>query len=609
MPRLIRMISDKNSGHFDNTFDDEIVLPPYSKIKLQDLQASLPPTEITIDSSNQELKFHLQDAAEVPAGSAGVNFGLITTYLPTGAYSGEGSAKNFAKQMENTMNGALSTNLGYVNDAIDPAGIDVLAGRAGGHKECGGEWNIGITEPGSTSDRDLPFIEYNIQELYTMKGDVPDTITTKIIEGQGFLTEHLEGITISGIDGVNKYYAPGLEEDHKVNPQAFVYGDKFLARGGGVFSTYVSAISVGDPADVSGQGFVMGFCVEDPSTFLEKDKKEFPIAKIMYGIQYTSISGAYAITNGKGYRGDTSGENKLNQADFELIGDWDDAEVSALTKKPQLQFGFGQRINALASKETKSVLNFRLFRRSTQDTGGGYLVSKYYTGWNRQEKNSAGVWVDSGSDDFTNYWNETDLYPVVAFWSANTGGDMDLVLSDLQFTSSPSLDPATTRSSLLGHGLNPSFSTAQVYFDFPNSVLDFFNMGERLPTALSQHDYTNTFKFTGFSNITSDINPETFVLELMTYQLDSYDGKTLTTNEDGNPIQKGKGKRVSILATIPRNPAFNNRTLLYEGANPYYIDLNNENPILMRQLFLRLLDFDLEPVVMRGRGSLTLLIK
>ena len=605
MPRLIRMISDKNNGHFDNTFEDEIVLPPYSKMMLHNLQASLPPTEITIDSSNQELKFHLQDAAAVPDGSTGVNFGLITTYLPTGSYSGEGSARDFATQMENTMNGALSTNLGYADDKEDPEGIDVLAGRSGGRKECGGEWNIGITEPGSTTDRDLPFIEYNIQSLYTLKPAITTGATTNIEEGQGFTTANTHDMGFLKEGSVNNYYSSTASESNE-NPEAYVFGDKFLARGGGVFSTYVRNIDK-TIADDTEQGFVMGFCVEDPTTFLTKGKNEFPIDKIMYGIQYTSVSGIYAITNGDGYKG-SDGEDQLDSDEYELIGNWDDNDA-LMTKKPQLQFGFGQRINALASQETKSVLNFRLFRRQIQGSGGGNIESKYYTGWNRQEKNTAGVWIDSGSDDFTNYWNETDLYPVVAFWSKKTGGTLDLELTDLEFTSSPSLDTPTAHS-LLGHSLVPSpGSTAQVYFDFPNSVSDFFNMGERLPTATSQQDYTSSFKFVGFSTITSDINPESFVLELMTYQLDSYDGKVLTTNEDGNSIQKGKGKRVSILATIPRNPSYSNRSLIYEGTNPYYIDLNNENPILMRQLFLRLLDFDLQEVNMRGRGCLTLLVK
>ena len=605
MPRLIRMISDKNNGHFDNTFEDEIVLPPYSKMMLHNLQASLPPTEITIDSSNQELKFHLQDAQSVPDGSDGVNFGLITTYLPTGSYSGEGSARDFATQMENTMNGALSTNLGYADDKEDPEGIDVLAGRSGGRKECGGEWNIGITEPGSTTDRDLPFIEYNIQSLYTLKPAITTGATTNIEEGQGFTTANTHDMGFLKEGSVNNYYSSTASESNE-NPEAYVFGDKFLARGGGVFSTYVRNIDK-TIADDTEQGFVMGFCVEDPTTFLTKGKNEFPIDKIMYGIQYTSVSGIYAITNGDGYKG-SDGEDQLDSDEYELIGNWDDNDA-LMTKKPQLQFGFGQRINALASQETKSVLNFRLFRRQIQGSGGGNIESKYYTGWNRQEKNTAGVWIDSGSDDFTNYWNETDLYPVVAFWSKKTGGTLDLELTDLEFTSSPSLDTPTAHS-LLGHSLVPSpGSTAQVYFDFPNSVSDFFNMGERLPTATSQQDYTSSFKFVGFSTITSDINPESFVLELMTYQLDSYDGKVLTTNEDGNSIQKGKGKRVSILATIPRNPSYSNRSLIYEGTNPYYIDLNNENPILMRQLFLRLLDFDLQEVNMRGRGCLTLLVK
>lgn len=594
MPRLIRMISDKNSGHFDNTFDDEIVLPPYSKMKLQDLQATLPPTSITIDSSNQLIKFHLDDP------TTDTTFGEITTYLPTGAYSGEGSAKSFAKQMENTLNGSLSTNKGggsYV--------IPVLAGRAGGIKECGGEWNVGITEPGSTTDRDLPFIEYNIQDNFNLKPSITTGATTKIIEGQGFTNENLHDIEFLTEAPISTYYAK-IADESNADPEAYIFGDKFLARGGGVFSTYIRNIgkTIGPTSE---QGFVMGFCVEDPKTFLKPGENAFDRTKIMYGIQVSSVSGVYKIQNGIGYN---LPANKLGD-EFEITGNWDDDDED-LSKKPQLQFGFGQRIDPTpsSSADTKSVLNFRLFKPTTQGSGAGNMLSKISTGWNRFDKNSSGNYVDSGSDDFTNHWNTTDLYPVVAFWSKKVSSELELILANLNFTSSPSLDALSTRTGLLAHGLSPSPSSlAQVYFDFPNEVLDFFNMGERLPTLLSPHDYTNSFKFTGFSNITSDINPETFVLELMTYQLDSYDGKTLTTNEDGNPIQKGKGKRVSILATIPRNPAFNNRTLLYEGANPYYIDLNNENPILMRQLFLRLLDFDLEPVVMRGRGSLTLLIK
>ena len=607
MPRLIRMTSDKNNGHFDNTFDDEIVLPPYSKMMLHNLQATLPPTEITIDSSNDQLKFQLQIATENPDGSTLKNFGEITTYIPHKAYAGEGAASNFLKQMENTMNGALSTNKGYINDAVDPDGIPVLAGRSGGVKECGGEWNIGITAGSTQDDRDVPFIQYNIQELYTMKPASSAGIVNKITAGQGFSDETIHNLTITDLSGNSTYYSTESSgTEGETNPGVYVYGNKFMARGGGVFSTYVESID-SSFSDVSGHGFVMGFCVEDPSTFLVKDNAEFPLSKIMYGVQYTSVSGCYRIQNGDGYNG-SSNPVKLNEPEFDLIGDWDE-EVASLKYKPQLQFGFGQRVETTpGAKDSECILNFRLFRRTTQGSGEGDLLSKYYSGFNRIDKNSTGGYVDSGSQDFTDHLDTTDLFPVVAIWSPDSGGDLVLRLADLEFTSSPTLDPPGS-SSLQGHALSPSPNTTGLaYFDFPADILDFFNMNDALPTSASPFTYQNTMLFNGLSTIDRDINPESFVLELMTYQLDSYDGKTLTTNEDGNPIQKGRGKRMSILSTIPRNPSFGNRVLLYEGANPYYIDLNNEKPILMRQLFLRLLDFDLEPIVMRGRGALTLLV-
>ena len=87
---------------------------------------------------------------------------------------------------------------------------------------------------------------------------------------------------------------------------------------------------------------------------------------------------------------------------------------------------------------------------------------------------------------------------------------------------------------------------------------------------------------------------DSFVVEMLSLDLDSYDSKT-------------QGRR-SILATVPKTEGVDG-TIVYEANYPTFIDVRNKNPVALRNIRLRILKSDLSPIVITGTATLTLLIQ
>ena len=110
----------------------------------------------------------------------------------------------------------------------------------------------------------------------------------------------------------------------------------------------------------------------------------------------------------------------------------------------------------------------------------------------------------------------------------------------------------------------------------------------------------NTIKGGVIGNFIADtqfeatLKNDAYIIEMKNMELESYDGFTKN------------GERKNILAVIPKN---NNDGLVeYEPNTPYFIDMKNvkEN---IRNVSARILRADLEPVIMGGLASMTILIK
>ena len=68
-----------------------------------------------------------------------------------------------------------------------------------------------------------------------------------------------------------------------------------------------------------------------------------------------------------------------------------------------------------------------------------------------------------------------------------------------------------------------------------------------------------------------------------------------------------KGKRANILATIPVND--NDGIIEFQANEVLFIDMDNKQPMAIKNLSLRVLDKELEPIQVEGLSVMTLLIK
>ena len=105
------------------------------------------------------------------------------------------------------------------------------------------------------------------------------------------------------------------------------------------------------------------------------------------------------------------------------------------------------------------------------------------------------------------------------------------------------------------------------------------------------------------------VNSDNFVVVLDSYSVFSYDASR--TNYGNNslnpPNQANRGRRLNIIATIPKND--NSGFLEYEPNELVYIDLDLADDTIMKNLNLRVLNKNLNPIDINGRAIMTLLIQ
>lgn len=86
---------------------------------------------------------------------------------------------------------------------------------------------------------------------------------------------------------------------------------------------------------------------------------------------------------------------------------------------------------------------------------------------------------------------------------------------------------------------------------------------------------------------------DSFVVELLSLDLDSYDGQT--------------SDRRSILATVPKSESADG-TIIYEVNYPTFISIRNQNKLTLRNIRARILKSDLTPFTVVGTSNITLLL-
>ena len=191
-----------------------------------------------------------------------------------------------------------------------------------------------------------------------------------------------------------------------------------------------------------------------------------------------------------------------------------------------------------------------------------------------------------------------DLYPVIIFLGDSTHSSIRL----FRYTESPfNTEPATVYyDEDLAEGKLQSPPTqnrnpTNHYLEFEGSSLAAFLGFEnnRIPADPTQFERTNDFFAIGKDRFSANNLSDAFLVELLNIQLKSYDGLT--------------GQRKSYISVIPESDA--DGVILYDANYPIFIDIENTQPLSLRNFKARILNNDGSAISQAGLTSIVLLIK
>ena len=192
------------------------------------------------------------------------------------------------------------------------------------------------------------------------------------------------------------------------------------------------------------------------------------------------------------------------------------------------------------------------------------------------------------------YDGESDLYPFILL-----GGNLaDIRLEQIRQCLDP-FNPESANTELDHTHILTALPTPQ-----PPGAIDsnnLFNFGSLelanflgFSKQLWEQSSVN-FVIESDQEFTPTAYSDSFVVELLNIDLDSFDSQT-------------NGRR-NILAVVPQSDNNATHTVIYEPNTPFFINLKNANPNLLRNIRARVLNNQLETIDVVGITTLTLLVK
>lgn len=184
-----------------------------------------------------------------------------------------------------------------------------------------------------------------------------------------------------------------------------------------------------------------------------------------------------------------------------------------------------------------------------------------------------------------------DLYPIVYVI------DDESSVTNIVFTSDPYVDPLNDGDDEELNATNPprqftNLTNAFLLFNDP-SLSSFLGFDSQRQPVDGVIQFTTSFTLSGLSTLDYTDLGDNFVILLDNIELDSYD--TLTK------------ERRSILATIPQTD--DNKSVIYDTKFPHFIKIRNNNKLYLRNIKARILKNDLSPIVTKGLTTMCLLFK
>lgn len=142
---------------------------------------------------------------------------------------------------------------------------------------------------------------------------------------------------------------------------------------------------------------------------------------------------------------------------------------------------------------------------------------------------------------------------------------------------------------------NPAPITTELtnnYFVMSDSVAEFLDF-VNVPSPSTLNSVNQSLSFLGTLTLVQNI-PDSIIIEMLNVELNSYDSLF--------------GGRKNILAVIPNVENISNR-LIYSANFPLFIEINNKQPRLLRNIKARLLNTDYSTLTLNGQNVITLILK
>lgn len=572
--RLLRLQTDDNNCIFDNVFQDDILIQPDTKIALQNACIVKTPQTVTIENGDNTIEFQISG-----------NSGSIVIHLDLASYSKE-NYTTLLQDIRFKMNGGL-----LISE----------------QRHVGIQWAAFIKD-------NIVRIEYKqptITPLYAMLSGglctvknihVGTTVRDKVIYGNAANTASTQ----------------------------FLYVNAPITKGCGAFTAQIMSLI----ANGTDTGFTFGLVAKqaDPVNSIPSSGYKFAVSVRGTGVAYQSVINNSA-TNASfnpalaDYVGIEIHQNQAHmvvyrhgQVNKDVIGHgvleagvdyypaitfFDDDRTKLKFVKAMFDPFATPSINTLASAAADVVhlpshLHLPAGNPWSQTVGGTVYYENFYS----DNVGTVATYRRFTSGGQTHYWEQTGLTTWNIYFTLPTSvsvpdntAEIDPITHVISFsnsgtTFSPSASLTTVDSTTLGaspQGQNRA--RANHIITFESSVLPTF-LGFNETSYLQNNAVVGSYVADNMFDITD--TADSFVVEMLSLDLDSYDSKT--------------GGRRSILATVPKTEGVDG-TIVYEANYPTFINVRNKNPVALRNLRLRILKSNLLPIVITGTATLTLLIE
>ena len=600
MVKLIRLTSDDDLN-FAANFDADIIVPPGSKLALQNLTFETETRAINITNGNNKVTFTGNiDPADIQPGEE--------SELEVKSYVGDTGINDFLNNLEATLQSTLES---YSNQ---PVGMPNAYNK---------EWNIvfssfmvPVVDVGAARDpfrREHNSISFRYAMLCTPNGPTfgnpSDGGFPEGAKNPYPLWEESPDVTLvaNTSTGANtvQMTAGKARVDNRTR-HVISFEDHKLAKGTGLYM-----VRIGDWADngtaLEDNGFGIGLTSVTLDGTILGSNDEIPTDAREYEIRFNRPSEKYKyIDDNSTEKTSTIDPVRVDLATYSEPNEhdimWFRIDRDPTSHKSILRGGIWQIPAAPATVGVQHIL-FSVELTQEQVLNGFYPYM-YMRGASTEVKAdipcySLDPYMVGNSENEVSGKADYKIMDIIA--SGSPGGMSAVVPNINKYKPSEWYMSALTMHIDIWKYLG--------FTRFPDTVGDYKTYKLRIPAMNSTKGGWAIWEADQAGELDADDN---FIVESLTLPLDCYDAsqvfyEMMDVGVEQNPLTEKTGRRKNILATIPVNDNING-LVQYDTNSPVFIDLKNTEPILLRNIRLRVLRKDFSPVETGTSSSIMTLL-